>query len=330
MTFLNHVYQTIQKKHLLNTGDTILVGVSGGADSIALLEALLFCQGQWGLKIIAGHVHHGLRRSADADQKFVQKFCEQRRVLCETRRVHIPSQPHDSLEQAARTQRFAALIDMAKRHQANAIALAHHQDDLAETVLMRILRGTGLQGLQGILPQRDISGLRFIRPMIQTTREEIEDFLQKNGIAYRNDPTNRNTKFLRNQIRHQLIPLLKDHYNPQITRVLSTLAETASTDYDYLASTAEAMFHTLAVWETKKKFYMKTGSCHKLHPALLRMLLRHAIHALKGNTRSITFDHIQQIAALIDLTATDTTEIHLPHHLNVKKIRDKIIFQSMS
>ncbi len=245
LTFLKKITHTISTHNLIKRGDTVVLGVSGGADSMALLEVFDKIRHAWGLQVIVCHVNHGLRKSADADERFVKKICDQRGIPCHCVRITMPAKPKDSIEQLAREKRFAALIKTAKKLNADAVALAHHQNDLAETVLMRIIRGSGLQGLQAILPKRRINGTLFIRPLIHQTREDIEKFLTQEGVSYRNDPTNSDLKFFRNKIRHQLMNCLRTKYNPKIQEALAGLAETASIDYGFLQQEAEKNFETV-------------------------------------------------------------------------------------
>lgn len=324
MTFLDRVYQTITKYQLIKSGDTIVIGVSGGADSIALLESLSFWQSTLGLKLIVGHIHHGMRKEADADQNFVEKWCTDRNVPCEIIRVRVSKKSPGSIEERAREKRFDALITIAKKYHADSIALAHHQDDLAETVLMRIIRGTGLQGLQAIMPSRTINGMRFIRPFIDITRSDIEKFLIKKAIAYRTDQTNTDITFFRNKIRHHLLPLLAKQYNPRISSTLSNLAKNVGLDYDFLFIAGQTAFQDLANWETTQKLFFHITDLNELHPAILRSVMRIAIHAFKGNTNAITTTHIQKIENLIQNTAGAKGELHLPQGLKLMRQKNRL------
>lgn len=320
MTFPERIDQTITAYSLIRAGDTIVGGISGGADSSALLECLALRQNALGLKIIAAHVHHGLRPSADNDMRFVEQLCEKKGIPFESIRVQVSKKAGRSIEETAREQRFNALIKIAKKYHADSIALAHHQDDLAETVLMRLIRGTGLHGLQAILPKREINGICVIRPFIHVTRQDIETFLAKRKLSYRTDPTNTDQTFARNKIRHHLMPLLKKHYNPGIVSVLAGLAETSGLDYDLLSLMTKNAFHDLAKRKSRQKISFTTADLNQLHPAVLRALFRHAIAEAHGNTDGITLAHIRAVEALLhDGSKTKGIEIHLPHGITVMK-----------
>jgi len=318
--FIHRIRQTIQTNALIAPGDTILAGVSGGADSIALLEVLDGLRASWGLKVIVGHINHGLRKGADADQRFVETVCRRKQIPCHSVRVRIPLRQGDSLEQAARRKRFDALIRLARRCEADAIALGHHQDDLTETVLMRILRGSGLQGLQAILPKRTMEKTVFIRPLLETTRAEIEAFLKNKKIHFRTDPTNSDTKFLRNKVRRKLLPLLQKEYNPQIVAVLAGLAETAALDYDFLSGRGQAAFQRVTTRAAKGRIELSVPKLKQLHPALRRLVIRQAIERVRGDTRTITLAHLRAIEAFLNDAGTpDGAQIHLPRKIRVTK-----------
>ncbi|MEW5894773.1 MAG: tRNA lysidine(34) synthetase TilS [Candidatus Omnitrophota bacterium] len=324
MKFINKVVKTILCYELIGSGDTIVAGVSGGADSVALLEILDQIKADLGLKIIAGHVNHGLRKGSAADERFVQMLCRQKNIPCETKKIHIIKSPGVSLEQAAREQRFRALISIAKKYHASAIALGHHQDDLAETVLMRIIRGSGLHGLQAILPKRTIQRHTFIRPLLETTKEEIIQFLNERHISFRKDPTNTDPVFLRNKIRHHLIPELKSCYNPKITQTLAGLAETSSLDYEFLKETAENYFKRSLISAKKKSIQLSIEKLQKIHPSLQHLIFRQAIALLKKDIFPVSLHHIRLIKALLNPSSKQTT-VDLPDNLKVVRSQQKIL-----
>ena len=298
MNLLKNIRTTIETYRLIQTGDTVIAGVSGGADSVALLEALDGLRRELGLKLIVCHVNHGLRRDADTDQRFVERLCRAKGLVCEGSRVSIPG-PRKDLEQAAREKRFAALIKAAKKYRADSIALGHHQNDLAETVLMRIIRGSGLQGLQAILPKRRIQGVTFIRPLINATRGDIEVFLAEQGLRFRTDPTNTDETFLRNKVRHTLLNCLASKYNPNIRDVLARLSETAALDYEFLTQTAARHLKKITLKRTGTSIYLDRKKLKRRHPALKRLILRQALECLCGHTRRLTLKHLHIVEGLI-------------------------------
>jgi len=295
MKLFETIRQTLHAQTLLRPGDTLVLGVSGGADSVALLEIFDRLRPEMGLTLIAGHVNHGLREGADADQAFVAELCRHKGLGFHASRVSIPKKNGDSLEQAARNKRFEALCRIVRRYRADALVLAHHRDDLAETVLMRLLRGTGLQGLQAILPKRDINGIRVIRPLLDVSRDQIRTFLTVENISFREDPSNSDQQFFRNKIRHRLLPELARDYNTNITEVLAGLAEIAGLDYEFLTQTAARHLKQITVKHTTTAIQLSRKKLSRRHPALQRLILRLALAYLCGHTRGLTLKHMHMM-----------------------------------
>jgi tRNA(Ile)-lysidine synthase len=203
---------------MLAGGEVVLVAVSGGADSTALLSLLLALAPEWGLRLRVLHVDHGLREDSAADAEFVRALGRRLGVPVEATRVSVVRR--GSLEEAARVARYAALEDYADRIGAQRIALGHTADDQAETVLMRLLEGAGVRGLAGIPPVRG----RLIRPLIAARRAALVAWLTRAGLEWREDPTNRDLKFLRNRIRHEVLPLLAAAHDADVVPALARVA----------------------------------------------------------------------------------------------------------
>ncbi len=199
---------------MLAGGETVLVGVSGGSDSVALLYLLVQLAPAWHLRLRVVHVDHQLRTDSPRDGEFVLKIAARLGIPAEVATVVVEG--GDSPEAAARAARYRALEVHANRHGAHRIAVAHTADDQAETVLMRILEGAGVHGLAGIPPVRG----RIIRPLIAEQRVALRAFLIESGLPWIEDPSNQDRRFLRNRIRHQLLPQLADSYNPAIIEAL--------------------------------------------------------------------------------------------------------------
>lgn len=214
--FVEQVLLTVRRHGMLAGGETVLVGVSGGADSVALLHALVALRPRLNLSLHVLHVHHGLRPEADAEAAFVESLAPRLDVPVRVERVRVRSEPGESLEARARTARYAAFGRWARALGAVRVALGHTADDQAETVLMRLCQGAGPRGLAGIPPLRG----RFIRPLIETRRHAIEAELRRVGLTWVEDPSNRDLKFFRNRIRHELLPFLASQYNPRIVEAL--------------------------------------------------------------------------------------------------------------
>jgi len=292
---IEKVRDTIRKYALLRAGDSVLVAVSGGPDSLALLYCLRALSEELRLRLIVAHFDHRLRPGSAGEAEFVRGIAK---------KMGLPFYPggtdvlkrrggKGSLEEAAREARLDFLGKLAKKIKADKVALGHNMDDQAETVLMRILRGSGLAGLSGIAAAKELNGRVFIRPLIGVSRSEIERYLRSAKIRPFRDPSNSDEKFLRNKLRRKLIPLLQKEYNPRIKETLNSLAENAACDYDYLLSRAR---QAAGSWRGKN---LKISSLLRMHPSLRRMVIRLRINSLQGSTRRITFKHMEEIEDLL-------------------------------
>lgn len=290
---LKKVLQAIQKHRLINNGDRVLAAVSGGPDSVALLYVLYALKDELGIKLHVAHLDHGLRPDSAKDGRFVETLARRLNIPCSVARINLKSiSKKGSLEEICRNKRLEFLFRTAQKIKADSIALGHNRDDQAETVLMRLLRGTGLYGLKAILIKRKIGKFTLIRPLVCAGRKEILAHLKQGGIHFRIDASNLEDVYFRNKIRNNLLPLLEAKYNKNIREVLANIAETAGADYDYLNTQAEQVFK-------KMRGKIKLDAFKKLHPALQRIIARLAIARLQGNTRRITFQHIKELEDLV-------------------------------
>ena len=321
-TIITAVKKTIQRYNLLNRGDSVLAGVSGGPDSVVLLHVLQQLRREGELRLFAVHVNHQLRRGADQDERFVESLCSRWQIPCTCIKIRIKREiGKSSLEELAREKRLTAMIAVAKQCRADTIALGHQRDDLAETVLMRILRGTGLLGLQSILPLREIKGKKIIRPLIETSREQILAYARKNKLPFRTDPTNATDRFLRNKIRRQLLPLLEKNFNPNIREVLADLSAVSGADYALLHQKSQAHYQRLASRDRGRTIRMRSAALRKLHPSLRHLVLRAGLQDLKGDTRGLAWKHVQEIEDLL-ANRPQKSCVHLPNGLCAVKEKD--------
>jgi tRNA(Ile)-lysidine synthase len=222
---LRTMQATIRENQLLAAGDEVLVALSGGPDSVALLEGLLQLSTSLSISISAAHLNHRLRGwESDEDERFVRSLAAKRgvRLIVEARDVKgVQRREGGSLEEVARRARYAFLREAAKRSGCKKIALGHNSEDNAETILMNLLRGSGLTGLSGIPFSRREGEFNIIRPLLGVSKSEILSFLKEQGLAYREDSSNQDESFTRNKIRHTLLPFLEKEFNPQIKKVLT-------------------------------------------------------------------------------------------------------------
>ncbi|ABF39067.1 tRNA(Ile)-lysidine synthetase-like protein [Candidatus Koribacter versatilis Ellin345] len=239
----------IRTHALFRPGDRVGVAVSGGADSVALLRGLLELRSELGIALSVVHLHHGIRGAeADADEQFVADLAGQFDLSLHLERVDVPShssQEKLSLETAARDLRYAFFRRLLESSACDKVATAHTLDDQAETVLLRILRGTGTRGLAAIPPFRDASpelAACIVRPLLGTERTEVETYLKSLNQPWREDSTNTDPKHLRNRIRHELLPMLEAEYNPALRQSLANLAEIARAEEEYWGPIVERHF----------------------------------------------------------------------------------------
>jgi tRNA(Ile)-lysidine synthase len=240
---ISHLAQRIEE---LPKPRRILAGVSGGADSLALLRGLLELQGKFDLVIHVGHLDHQLRGAASAeDAAWLARVCQTLCVPFTLGRVDVGYASKDSgrgVEETARDARYAFLQETARSSGSQVIVLAHTADDHVETILHHILRGTGLAGLRGIPRQRELApGLSLVRPLLEVDRSQVLDYLRQIGQDFREDESNRDESYTRNRVRRQLLPLLAREYNPQIAEALRRLGQQAADAQETLETLAEQL-----------------------------------------------------------------------------------------
>ncbi len=291
----NTFLDTIKVHNLIKKKDKILLGISGGPDSVYLLYQFIEIRDDFKLNITCLHFNHALRPEADSEETFVKELCKKLKVRCITEKKDVKSfSKGDSLEQTARNLRFDFFLKCARECKAKKIALAHHKDDLVETVLMRLIRGSGLKGLQGFSVCSRYKSLQVMRPLINATKQDILDWLKDQKIAYCVDESNFEEKFFRNRIRLKLLPLLKE-LNPAIVQTLHTTAKTISLDYEFIHEIAYKTFLGIRKKETKHKIYLDLKKINDLPLALFNNVIRIAIEFLQGHTRRLEMRHIEEI-----------------------------------
>jgi tRNA(Ile)-lysidine synthase len=294
---LSQVRKTVARYGLLKRGDKVLVACSGGADSMALLCALLELRGEYGLKIAVAHFNHRLRRAAAEDELFVIGMTQKLGLPVYVRRENIRDYAEKkglNIEEAGRERRYKFLRETAVRIGAARVSTAHTLNDQAETVLMRILRGSGPTGLGGISPC--IDGL-IIRPLIEVKRREVEAYLRARKIPYREDETNRDLRHRRNRVRLRLVPYLEKNFEPEIVRHLGRLAE--------ISREEERVWETYSQAEAKRTILRERGRIlldarrlSVLPPALGRRLVRAFLRGVKGDLRRFSFRDVEAVRRL--------------------------------
>jgi tRNA(Ile)-lysidine synthase len=318
------VLQTVKKFDMLSLNDRVLIGISGGPDSVTLLNILLSFKKRYNLSLFLAHLDHMLRgKESDEDVNFVKNLAQELGIPCEIKSCHltkITRKEHLALEEAARKYRYKFFLETARKFKTNKIALGHNADDQVETVLMRFLRGSGLEGLMGIPPVRG----KIIRPLIECSRAEIEEYCKENKIEYRVDSSNKEVVYFRNKIRLELLPLLSKSYNKNIKDIMLRLRTIISEVSEYLNQETELFFKEVVRRESPEMVIIDLKKITSLPLALKRRIIRKSIEVVKGNLYSISFRHSNEILKLTEYQLGEK-EICLPDNLIAKKIYNKIM-----
>jgi tRNA(Ile)-lysidine synthase len=334
MEVLDIVRKTILHHRMFIDGGTVILGVSGGPDSLCLLHALKTLQEELGLNLHLAHLDHGIRGDESrADAAYVEELAREWQIPASVARGDALgyAQEHSlATEEAARRVRYLFLGRVAQEVGANCIAVGHNADDQVETILMHWMRGSGLSGLRGMLPVQVLGAeewwsgpiLRLVRPLLEVPRREIEAYCRQHGLQPRFDRSNLDLTYHRNRIRHELVPFLET-FNPRIREVLRRSSRVITDDYEYLHHQGlEAWGRLARENDGAITFHLQPWS--KLHPSLQRQLLREAIHRLRRSLRDITWTHIEQAREGLERLSTGA-RITLPQGLFLFKGYDSFV-----
>lgn len=302
------VSEYVRENHMIEEGDEILAGVSGGADSVCLFFLLKKMQEEIPFHLTVMHVNHNLRKNADKDEEFVQKLCREYQVPFVKVRVDVPlliKEKGLSVEEAARIARYDAFVKQAyiieeKRKKTVKLAVAHHENDQAETVLFHLFRGCSLTGLRGMKPVRKEDNLTLIRPLLCVGREEIVEFIQSQGLSYVTDETNMDNQYSRNRIRNQLLPMAEQFICPKTVGHIAKTAEDIGMIEEFLDSICQREYESVVVVKEKENLRIACLNFDKMHNYLKREILYRAISQLAGVKKDIARVHIEALMRLFD------------------------------
>jgi tRNA(Ile)-lysidine synthase len=327
--FLAAVDDSLARHRLVARGDRVLVAVSGGPDSVALLVALHRLAAVHAITLVVAHLHHGLRgTAADADVRRVEVLAARLHCPVIVHRVDTAAEARQcrlSVEAAGRRLRYAFLRKTATVHGCHKIALGHQRNDNAELVLMNLIRGTGPLGLSAMRPLRDG---RFIRPLLSIDRRQILSFLEALGIGYSEDETNRHLHHRRNWIRQELLPLIAAKANPAIVDALNRTAAIGRDEEDWLARVAADLYRSALIHQDTDAVLLHCGTLTELAPAARRRVLRHAIGCLRQDLHRITLAHIDAVMGLI-AGKGPARSLHLPHRLRLRVAAGRLEIRRM-
>jgi tRNA(Ile)-lysidine synthase len=319
--------RTIDENNLIKPSDSVLVAVSGGPDSMALMHILYFLSQKTGFRLGAAHVNHCLRgEESDQDAIFTENAAK--RLGIEFHAIKTDAEAYRienrlSPEEAARKVRFNFLYGVMDKYGYSRLATAHHSDDNAELVLMNIIRGTGPDGLEGM--KMNSPENRIIRPFLRTTRDEIDFFLENSDIPFRMDSSNENEELLRNRVRKSLIPHIENRFNGRIREALNRLSDIMAIENEYMTEEADRFFNDVVDMPDNSPATVKIDRIINLHEAVSRRIIRKTILLIKGDLKRISQNHIDEI---LSLSKRDyDCELHIPGQIRVVKEKDRIILR---
>lgn len=316
---IKKVLNFVRENRIIENGDSVVLGVSGGADSICMLSVLNELKEQLELTLTVVHVNHHIRgKEAERDADFVKMMCDYMGITCVRVDKDIPSMARKtgmSEEEAGRHARYEAFNSVAESVKANKIAVAHNLNDNSETVLFNLFRGTGIKGLIGIPCRRDM----IIRPLLCCTRQEIESYLNERGLEFCMDSTNKTTEYSRNRIRLELLPYIKENINNKAEYNIVNAAENLGEIYDFINMETEKAYNKYV----SDNIFLQDG--FNVHPALQNQIIRKIIENQAGKLKDITKNHIASVMSLRNMNTSKS--VNLPYGLVAKRTYDGIVIK---
>ena len=326
MDVVRLVEQTIRSEQLLNQEDGIIVAVSGGPDSVALLHILFLLSREWDWRLVVAHVNHGFRGSeSDAEAKLVEQLANKLGLPFEGVTLDLPAYIRQSgmnSQAAAREKRYEFLHHVAEKHACTRIATAHHADDQMETIIMRFLRGSGSSGLAGILARRPFKNVELIRPILRITKHDLLTFCLNNGLHYCVDSSNQKQEYTRNRVRLELIPMLKS-YNPNLLETLSRLADTTREEDAFLHAEASALLERITAWD-QGRCRFSAAVVGTLHVALQRRIVKLILSYLSHDSDNIDFVAIEMVRQACLQQRTPSLQLNLSGGLRLVREYDQV------
>lgn len=319
---LSQVRKTISRYNMVKKGDRIIVAVSGGADSICLLDILAALENELGITLIAAHFEHGLRPQEDPlETSLACEYARSLKIPFVTEKASGLELTASSLEEKARGLRYDFFERVRKRYNADRIAMGHNLNDQAETVLMRLLRGSGIAGLSGIPPVRDNI---IIRPLIEISREDILRYLADRELRYAADSSNDNCRFTRNRIRMELIPQMLG-YQPELIGMLGHLSDHFREENNLVETLADQWIKDNLKKRETNEYLIDIRAIKELHHALIKRIIRGIVKRFNKSIYGIESDHVQGVFDLLYNTKPNMY-INLPLNLIIRKEYDSLIF----
>ena len=293
------VLETIKKYNLIENGDKLVLAVSGGPDSITMLDILNEIRNEKiiNFEICVAHINHMIREEAKSDELYVKKYCEEKNIDFYSKSIDVLKLANNNktgTEEMGRIVRYKFFDEVLEKTGSNKVSIAHNKNDKAETMIMNILRGSGISGLKGIEPKRG----KYIRPLIECERYEIENYCKEKNLNPRIDKTNFDNTYTRNKIRNIVIPYIKQEFNPNIINTLSRLSELVVEEDDYIENKVKEVYETLLIKEDKKEIILDLKKFNEEEKVIKSRIVLYTITRLLGNCQGIGKVHIEDIIKL--------------------------------
>jgi len=328
LDLLNKFKEYNKKEVLFKNEDNILLGVSGGPDSLTMLNLFLRIKKIYNLNIVVFHLNHKFREEAGEEAVYVKSICQKSNIPVIIKEYDVPAlikREALSPEEAARKIRFSLMQKEARNYNISKIALAHNKDDLVETILLHMFRGTGLKGLSGIDPVTEINGIKIIHPLLNTSRYEIEQYCQEYDLEPRFDKSNESTIYTRNKIRLDIIPYLEKNINPGLKDVMFNMSELIRKENSFMSNLTKDFISEILIEEGNNLIRVDIIKL-KDSPEVLRMrAIQKVIYKLKDKEVNVYNNHLKLIGDLI-FTGNTGNMLDLPDDIKVKKSYDSLIF----
>lgn len=317
------VIETIKKYELIQAKDKIVLGVSGGPDSITMLDILRQIREEFDFEIVVAHINHMIRKEAIQDEEYVKKYCEKNNIKCFVKRIDvidIANNKKIGTEEAGRLVRYEFFDEVLKQTGSNKIAIAHNKNDKVETIIMHVLRGSGLSGLKGIEPIRG----NIIRPLIECEREEIEKYCDENRLEPRIDKTNFENDYTRNKIRNIVIPYIEKELNPNIIETIDRLSEVIKKEDRYLEKVALDVYDKILIKQEPGQIMLELKGFNEQDEVIKSRIILYSVKKLFGSSQGIEKIHINDI---IKLCNNNIGNKYLTPNKKIKiLVKDKKIF----
>lgn len=328
---LDTVTKTITDNVLLQNGDHVLVAVSGGPDSVALLRIFEILLSEYSLKITVAHLNHGLRgEDADREEDFVRILSQKMDVAFVSKKIDLLNHKRikgKSIEETGREERYRFLYETADRIGATKIATGHHRNDLVETFLINLFRGAGMEGLKGIAPIRNDC---LIRPLLNVGREAILHFLHAEGLSFMTDSSNSDQTFLRNSIRGWLLPELERRYNPRLVQAIVRTSQIIRCEDDYMQGVVRRLTDGWRVKEGNGDVVVPLPELLKQHPAVQSRIIKFLLEGMTSSNNGIAYRHVESVLALSRRNDSALSSIDLPAGIVVVKRASSLLIRKTS